>query len=49
MYGDVRKQPGAVEFEKGVRQNRRDPDLEEPYDKKYQSFGDYVRKSLNRS
>ena len=48
VYGDIRKEPGSSEFEKEIRQDRRDPDLEEPYDAKYQSFGDYVKKSLKR-
>ena len=48
VYGDVRNQPGADEFEKNVRQDRRDPDLEEPYDAKYQSFGDYIKKEKSK-
>jgi hypothetical protein len=50
VYGKYRKSPNAASFEKEVRQSRRDPNLEEPYDAKYASFDDYrdsERKKLN--
>jgi hypothetical protein len=44
VYGKERSRPGADEFEKNIRQSRRDPDLEEPYDEKFQSFDHYAKK-----
>ncbi len=41
VYGEYRKSPNAASFEKTVRQSRRDPNLEQPYDAKYSSFDDY--------
>ena len=45
VYGQFRKSPNAASFEKTVRQDRRDPNLEQPYDSKYTSFDDYQDKS----
>lgn len=44
VYGQFRKSPNAASFEKEVRQSRRDPNLEQPYDSKYTSFDDYQDK-----
>lgn len=45
VYGEFRKSPNAASFEKEVRQSRRDPNLEEPYDSKFTSYDDYQDKS----
>jgi hypothetical protein len=45
VYGQFRKSPNAASFEKEVRQSRRDPNLEEPYDSKFTSYDDYQDKS----
>lgn len=48
VYGDIRKSPNASSFEKEVRQSRRDPSVEEPYDSKYNSYDDFEEKERKR-